>query len=1292
MQIVSWLKNWQRRRKPSTKLLAAQTEQLEVRSLLTTNTLLIGSELCVESDGNDTIRVSAIGGNVLVETGPAGGILLPVTSIGTVPASAIETIVIKGGDEENTIDLSGVLASDFINLTSIQVDAGNGDDSITGSPDFADSLSGENGADTIVGLGGDDTLDGGDGADSISGGAGNDSILAGDGSDNVDGDGGNDTIDAGNGDDTVVGDDGDDSVFAGNGQDSVNGNDGNDTLNGDGGIDTVSGDAGDDSILGGEFDDSLLGGTGNDTINGQGGQDTIDGEAGDDSLLGSAGRDRMQGGDGNDLVNGGSGNDTLEGGAGNDRLLGGSENDVMFDDFQFQANSFIGVDTMLGQGGDDTLFAGGGPDSLDGGTGNDLLDTRIAGIVIDDLSFNEGDVTNTVSFNIRLTVPSPSIVTVSYATSSDGTDAGGTAIAGVDYLSTSGSVTFLPGETLKAVSVTILGDTVIESDETFFVNLTNPVNAQLNDPQAEGRMINDDIIPPPPVLDVVLLLDDTGSFSGVGPLLVSVFPTIIAQLQMQYPGGDFAFGITRFEDYNSGTSFNDPNDKPFTLNQPVITDDTPGFQNAIDAALNRTSLGFGGSGPESDIEALFQIATGAGFDGNGDGDSTDAGPAGPATTQTNTNGNGDVPAYSTFVPDAPNNVLPPTIPVTSSTDGVGFRPGARHIVLLATDAPFTVQPDGLATYTGVGGVTVPASQMTLGADLASPGNRGATIQNTVNALVAQGIQVVGLGDQFFGGANTTPRPQLEGLAILTGALNTTTTPIENFITPGPSADDIQPGDPLFFRIDPSDPNGLATAIVLGITGAVGTVTPPPPPPPPPPPALPGPQADTLIGGDGNDTLLAGDFDDSLNGGGGNDSIEGGGGNDSITGGAGADLIDGQAGDDTLNGQGGTDTIRGGTGHDVHIWEGEASGNDSLSDVDGDNTLVVNGSGNSNTFSVSVVDDAVVVTEGTRSVSASPIFNTIQILGNNGDDTVNVGDLSFAPAILLDIQGGNGNDVLSASGNPIGDVRLNMDGGAGNDTVQGGTGDETLRGGLGNDFVNGGAGNDTISGGAGNDTVEGADGNDSVNGDGGQDTVRGGAGDDSLDGSAGDDSVDGGIGNDTMIGNAGDDSLTGGFGNDSMLGGAGLDILSGGDGNDTLDGGRNDDVLSGGIGDDRIRGDHGNDTITGDDGNDTISGGDGNDVITGGNGNDALNGADGDDTVNGMAGNDTIVGGDGRDNLRGGGGNDVILGQDGDDNIDGQSGTDTVAGNQGADTIGDGASEINEAFTLAQDILDRLNAL
>src|SRR5207253_153717 len=62
-------------------------------------------------------------------------------------------------------------------------------------------------------------------------------------------------------------------------------------------------------------------------------------------------------------------------------------------------------------------------------------------------------------------------VSINYATED------GSAAAGSDYVAKSGTVVFAPGTTANSIVITVNGDTVVETDETFRINLTNPVNA-----------------------------------------------------------------------------------------------------------------------------------------------------------------------------------------------------------------------------------------------------------------------------------------------------------------------------------------------------------------------------------------------------------------------------------------------------------------------------------------------------------------------------------------------------------------------------------------------------------------------------------------------------------------------------------------------------------------------------------------------------------------------------------------------------------------------------------------------
>lgn len=75
--------------------------------------------------------------------------------------------------------------------------------------------------------------------------------------------------------------------------------------------------------------------------------------------------------------------------------------------------------------------------------------------------------TKSLSFTIKLSAAYDQSVTVNYATSD------GSAIAGEDYVATSGTVTFAPGETSKTIVVQIKGDKKKEADEWFMVNLSD---------------------------------------------------------------------------------------------------------------------------------------------------------------------------------------------------------------------------------------------------------------------------------------------------------------------------------------------------------------------------------------------------------------------------------------------------------------------------------------------------------------------------------------------------------------------------------------------------------------------------------------------------------------------------------------------------------------------------------------------------------------------------------------------------------------------------------------------------
>jgi len=109
---------------------------------------------------------------------------------------------------------------------------------------------------------------------------------------------------------------------------------------------------------------------------------------------------------------------------------------------------------------------------------------------INDVSIVEGDAgTKVLNFTVTLSAASSLTVTTNYATAND------TATAPSDYVAIASTLlTFNPGDTTKQVSVTINGDISFEADETFFVNLSNPVNATISDNQGLGTIQNDDVL------------------------------------------------------------------------------------------------------------------------------------------------------------------------------------------------------------------------------------------------------------------------------------------------------------------------------------------------------------------------------------------------------------------------------------------------------------------------------------------------------------------------------------------------------------------------------------------------------------------------------------------------------------------------------------------------------------------------------------------------------------------------------------------------------------------------------
>ncbi len=116
-----------------------------------------------------------------------------------------------------------------------------------------------------------------------------------------------------------------------------------------------------------------------------------------------------------------------------------------------------------------------------------FLGGSAATVSVSDATVTEPDSGSvTATFTVTLSASSTSAVKVSYATVNK------TARAPGDYTTKRGTVTIPAGATSATVAVPVVGDTLVEPNETFQVTLSCPSNAGLADGIGVGTIVNDD--------------------------------------------------------------------------------------------------------------------------------------------------------------------------------------------------------------------------------------------------------------------------------------------------------------------------------------------------------------------------------------------------------------------------------------------------------------------------------------------------------------------------------------------------------------------------------------------------------------------------------------------------------------------------------------------------------------------------------------------------------------------------------------------------------------------------------
>ncbi|MCP3912131.1 MAG: hypothetical protein GY713_14375, partial [Actinomycetia bacterium] len=111
-------------------------------------------------------------------------------------------------------------------------------------------------------------------------------------------------------------------------------------------------------------------------------------------------------------------------------------------------------------------------------------------------------------FTVSLSHAPAGSVSVDYAT------ADGSATAGSDYTQvTATTLTFDPSETSKTLDVTLTDDATDEPDETFTVDLSNPVNGRIADGSGEGTIQDNDGEPGLSIDDVIVVEGGIAGFT-----------------------------------------------------------------------------------------------------------------------------------------------------------------------------------------------------------------------------------------------------------------------------------------------------------------------------------------------------------------------------------------------------------------------------------------------------------------------------------------------------------------------------------------------------------------------------------------------------------------------------------------------------------------------------------------------------------------------------------------------------------------------------------------------------------
>jgi len=188
----------------------------------------------------------------------------------------------------------------------------------------------------------------------------------------------------------------------------------------------------------------------------------------------------------------------------------------------------------------------------------------VASFSINDVTVTEGTGgTTTATFTVTRSPAITTTSTVQFATSN------GSATTPADYATTGGTLTFNPGDATKTISVSVVPDNIDETNELFFVNLSNATGAAISRPTGVGTITDDDTSMIS-ISDAPMVLEGT---PAVFTVTLSV-PSATSIVVNYSTADNTATAGTRYT-ATSGTLTFAPGEVTKTISVPTLTNSQP---------------------------------------------------------------------------------------------------------------------------------------------------------------------------------------------------------------------------------------------------------------------------------------------------------------------------------------------------------------------------------------------------------------------------------------------------------------------------------------------------------------------------------------------------------------------------------------------------------------------------------------------------------------------------------------------------------------------------------------------